>query len=72
MPVGTAVGPGPDDIVLDGYPAPPPQEGGVATIPILCHVCCGQTVVWIKMALGIEVGLDPGHHALDGDTAPLP
>jgi len=72
MSVGTAVGPGPDDIVLDGDPAPPPQEGGVATIPIFCHVCCGQTAVWIKMALRMEVGLDQGHHALDGDPAPLP
>jgi len=24
------------------------------------HVCCGQTVGWIKMALGMEVGLSPG------------
>jgi len=27
---------------------------------------------WIKMALGIEVGLRPAHIVLDGDTAPLP
>jgi len=24
------------------------------------HVCCGQTVGWIKMPLGTEVGLGPG------------
>ena len=24
------------------------------------------------MALGMEVGLDPGHIVLDGDSAPLP
>jgi len=27
---------------------------------------------WIKAALGMEVGLGPGHIVLDGDTAPLP
>ena len=30
MPLGTEVGLGPDDIVLDGCPAPPPQNGGKA------------------------------------------
>ena len=43
---------------------PPPQFS--------VHVYCGQTAVWIKVALGMEVGLDPGHIVLDGDTAPLP
>ena len=32
----------------------------------------GQTVGWIKMKLGVEVGLSPGHIVLDGDPAPLP
>ena len=36
------------------------------------HVYCGQTAEWIKMALGMEVGLGPVHIVLDGDTAPLP
>jgi len=36
------------------------------------HVYCGQTAGWIKMALGMEVGLGPGHIVLDGDPAPLP
>jgi len=27
---------------------------------------CGQTVGWIKMPLGKEVGLGPGHIVLDG------
>jgi len=35
-------------------------------------VYCGQTVGWIKIQLGVEVGLGPGHIALDGDPAPLP
>ena len=33
-------------------------------------VYCGQTVGWIKMPLGTEVGLDPGHIVLDGDPVP--
>ena len=31
---------------------------------------CGQTVGWIKMKLGMQVGLVPGHIVLDGDSAP--
>ena len=42
-----------------------------------CHSVCpvcnvgvfGQTVRWIKMKLGTEVGLGPGHIVLDGDPA---
>jgi len=32
-------------------------------------VYCGQTVGWIKMKLGMEVGIGPGHLELDGDLA---
>ena len=48
--------------------------------PVLsvCPVClpvtlvyCGQTVGWIKMKLDMQVGLNPGHIALDGDAAPF-
>ena len=35
-------------------------------------VHCGQTVGRIKMKLGTEVGLGPGHIVLDGDLTPLP
>jgi len=35
-------------------------------------VYCGQTVGWIEMKLGTEVGLGPGHIRLDGDPAPSP
>ena len=35
-------------------------------------VYCGQTVGWIKMKIGAEVGLGHGHIVLDGDPAPLP
>ena len=31
---------------------------------------CGQTVGWIKMKLGMEVGLGPVQIVLDGDPAP--
>jgi len=37
----------------------------------LAHVYCGQMAGWIKMALGMELGLGPIHIVLDGDTAPL-
>jgi len=33
-------------------------------------VNCGQTVGWIKIKLGTEVGLGPGHIVLDGDPTP--
>jgi len=33
-------------------------------------VYCGQTVGWIQMPLGTEVGLVPGHIVLDDDPAP--
>ena len=38
--------------------------------PIFGHVYCGQTAAWIKMRLGMEVGLGPGHAVLDADPAP--
>jgi len=35
-------------------------------------VYCGQTVGWIKMKLGTQVGLGPAHIVLDGDPALSP
>ena len=35
-------------------------------------VYCCQTVRRIKMKLGMQVGLGPGHIVLGGDRAPLP
>jgi len=69
MKLGTQIGLGPDHIVLDGDPAPPPPKGGAE---IFGHICCGQTAEWIKMALGTEVGLGPGYVVLDWNPAPLP
>jgi len=35
-------------------------------------VYCSQTVAWMKMKLGTQVGLGPGHIVLDGDPPPSP
>ena len=35
-------------------------------------VYCGHTVGWIRMPLGMEVGLGPGHIVLDSDPAGPP
>jgi len=35
-------------------------------------VYCGQTVGWIQMKLGVQVGLGPGHIVLDGGPTLLP
>jgi len=61
------VGLGPDHIVLDGDPAPPPSKG--RSPQFLAHICCGQRAAWIKMPLGMELGLSPGDFVLDGDPA---
>ena len=37
----------------------------------LANACCGQTAGWIKMLLGREVDLGPGHIVFDG-YLPLP
>ena len=34
-------------------------------------VYCSQAVGWIKMKLGVQVGLGFGHIVLDGNPAPL-
>jgi len=48
-PLGTEVGLGPGDVVLDGNPAPP----RMGTAPqFSAHVCCGETTGWMKMPLG--------------------
>jgi len=47
------------------------------SVCLSCPVClcvtlvyCGQTVGWIKMKLGMQVGLGPGHIVFDGEPAP--
>jgi len=47
MPLVTAVGFGPGDIVSGGDPAPP-QKGGTAVPHFSADVCCGQTVAVVS------------------------
>jgi len=69
MPHGMKVGLSPGNFVLDGT-QPPPQKG--TEPPIFAHIYRGQTVAWIKMPLGTEVGLSLHSIVLDRDTAPSP
>jgi len=48
----------------------PPQKG--THTPFSAHVYCGQTVKWIKMPLGTEIGLCPNDIVLDGAQLPPP
>jgi len=66
MPLGTEVGLGPGDVVLDRVPAPH-KRGTVPQFSV--HVYCGQTVGWMKTPLGTEVDPGPGHIVLDRDPA---
>jgi len=50
---------------------PMPSDRCVSCLSVTL-VYCGQTVGWIKMKLGMEVGLGPDHIVLDGDPAPPP
>ena len=52
---------------------------GCPLCPICLYVClsvtlmyCGQMVAWIKMELGMQVSLGPGHIVLDGDLDSAP
>jgi len=58
MPLGMAVGQGLGDFVLDGDLVPPSQKGAEPSHKFSAHVYCGQTPGWIKMTLGMEVGLN--------------
>jgi len=49
-------------------PSSPPQKW--QTPPNFWDVCCSQMAGWIKMLLGTEVDLDPGHTVLDGAQQP--
>ena len=40
------------------------------SVYLVTLVHCGQTVGWMEMPLGMEVGLGPGDIVLDGDPAP--
>jgi len=64
MSLGTEVGLGPGDIVLDGGPVPP-QKGAQQPPNFWSHVSCVQTTGWIRIPLGTDVG----DIVLDGDPA---
>ena len=58
---GVAVGLGPGDFVLDEDPTPSSPKGGQTPKKFFsAHVYCGQTAGWMKLVLGMEVGLSPG------------
>ena len=55
-----------------------PQQRGICVrlrfsppSPISAHVYCGQTAGWIKIPLGMEVGLGSGHIVLHENPAHL-
>jgi len=54
-----------------GIQLPLPKKGADPT-QFSAHFYCGQTDGCIKMSLGMDVGLGPGHIVLDGDPAPPP
>ena len=73
MPLGTELGLGQGDFVLDGNPASLSPKGAHADPQFSAHICCGQMAAWIKLSLDMELGLDPGDFVLDGDSvAPSP
>ena len=70
--VWTYIGLSPGDFVLDGDPTAPPKKGAEPPPQFSANVYCGQMAGWIKMALGMEVGLCLCHIVLDWDPSPLP
>jgi len=57
MPLGRKVGLDPSDFVFDEDPAALPKRGQIPQFLLLVNVYCAQTAGWIKMPLGMEVGL---------------
>ena len=64
IPLGTEVGLGPGDIVLNGTQLPPRK--GAQQPPTFWPMSCGQTAGWIRIPLGTEPGLGPSNIVLDG------
>ena len=48
-------------------PYSPAEKGAQPSPPRSAHVYCGQMAGWIKMALGMEIGLSPCDLVLHGD-----
>ena len=64
VPLGMEVGLSLDDCIRWG-PSLLSQKARSPT-QFSAHVYCGQMDGWMKTLLGTEVGLGPGHIALDG------
>jgi len=47
-------------------------KGGGHNPQFSAHICCGQMAGWIKIPLGMEIGLGPGDFILGGDPIPPP
>jgi len=56
MPLGTEVGVGLGDIVLDGDPDPP-RKGAQQPPHFSAYVCCGQTVAHLSNLLLLSLSL---------------
>ena len=63
--------PQPRGLCVRWRPTLPPQKRGEAP-KFSAHVYCGQTAGWMKLVLGMEVGLSPGDFVLDGHPVPFP
>ena len=60
----------PADCVRWGPISPPSNKAAQQPLYFSAHVYCGQTAAWIKMPLGMDVGLGPGHVTIDGTELP--
>jgi len=70
MPLGTEVGLGSDDIVLDGDAVPLPKKGAEPPSQFSTHVYCGQTAGLTKIPLGTKIGVGPGDIVRWGSSSP--
>ena len=81
MPLGTEVGLGPGDIVLDLHLTQCRLDRGLPPYPDLplkgaqppyfsTRVYFGRTTEWINVLLSTKVDLGPGHIVLDWDPVP--
>ena len=72
MPLGTEVGIGLGDIVLDGTHLSPSKKGRGTAVATFRPMYCGQTAGLIKMPLDTEVCLGPSHIIRWGPSCALP
>jgi len=63
--------PRPRRLCVRWNPVAPSPKGG-RTPKFSVRVYCDQTAEWMKLILGMVVGLSPGEFVLDGDPTPSP